>query len=212
MFEPSLLSAFVIGLLHVLEPCEDKAVASVYIAWAGKKLREALLLVGLYGLGIIAINTTLGAISAWLGAVYLEAFQPTLKAFAGAVTIIFGLLIMMKWHRIESHCYIRMFKKIKPTSRAAVLAFGFIRGLPLCPIEVGIILWAAGVGSLLYGAALLFAFSVGTALSLIPFGIGAAGLLTMVRKRAGKAAGQALPALVGIIIITIGLLLLAGIL
>ena len=40
--EYTLLSAFLIGLIHVLEPCEDKAVASIYVAWASKKLKNGL--------------------------------------------------------------------------------------------------------------------------------------------------------------------------
>jgi len=204
----SLLSAFIIGLLHVLEPCEDKAVASIYVAWAGKRLRESLILILLYGLGMVAIDTTLGFLVSYAGFTYLEGFQSILKFFAGAFTIIFGLFIIFKSHIFESHCYVRMFKNVKPESRKSILMFGFVRGLPLCPIEIAILLWAASVGNILYGTLLVFVFSIGTLISLIPFSIGACGILAIVEKRVGKKVKDLIPVIVGLVIILLGIFLL----
>jgi sulfite exporter TauE/SafE len=205
--EYSLLSAFVIGLLHVLEPCEDKAVASVYVAWASKKLKESLFLIFLYGLGMIFIDTILGFLASFIGLTYLNEFQSILRYCAAIFTIIFGLSIAFKSHLLETHCYIKMFKKVNPKSRKSILTFGLIRGLPLCPIEVGILLWAASVGNLLYGTLLVFAFSLGTMLSLIPFGIGAKGILVIFEKRMGKSTRASMPIIVGLIIMIIGIVL-----
>jgi ABC-type nickel/cobalt efflux system permease component RcnA len=204
----SLLSAFIIGLLHVLEPCEDKAVASVYVAWAGKRLKESLLLILLYGLGMVTINTFLGFLVSYLGVTYLESFQPLLKFIAGVLTIIFGTLIIVRSHLFESHCYIKMFKSVKPKSKKSLLMFGFVRGLPLCPIEIAIMLWAASAASILYGTLLVFAFSMGTLISLIPFGIGASGILLIIEKRVGEKIKNLTPVVVGLVIILMGVVLL----
>jgi len=204
----SLLSAFIIGLLHVLEPCEDKAVASIYVAWAGKKLRESLILIFLYGLGMVAIDTLIGFSVSVIGVSYLQNFQPYFRIVAALFTIIFGLTIIFKTHMFESHCYIKMFKDVKPKSKKSILIFGLIRGLPLCPIEVGILLWAASAGSILYGTLLVFLFSIGTMISLIPFGIGARGVLSIIEKRAGDRIKKLTPFIVGLIVILMGLILL----
>jgi ABC-type nickel/cobalt efflux system permease component RcnA len=204
----SLISAFVIGLLHVLEPCEDKAVASLYVAWASKKLRESLTLIFLYGLGMLAIDTLIGFLISVIGVSFLQNFQPYFRIGAAFFTIVFGLLIIFKSHIFESHCYIKMFKDVKPKSKRSILLFGLVRGLPLCPIEVGILLWAASAGSVLYGTLLVLSFSIGTMISLIPFGIGARGVLSIIEKRAGKKIKMLAPVIVGLIIILMGLILL----
>jgi len=204
----SLISAFVIGLLHVLEPCEDKAVASLYVAWAGKKIKESLLLIFLYGLGMIIIDTGMGFLASFIGMNYLDAFQPILRYTAFIITIIFGILIMLQSHMFESHCYIKMFKGVKPQSKKSILTFGLVRGLPLCPIEVGMLIWAASIGNILYGTLLVFVFSVGTMLSLLPFGVGASGILKILEKRIGKEKRDLIHIVVGLIIIAMGIVLL----
>jgi len=204
----SLISAFVIGLLHVLEPCEDKAVASLYVAWAGKKIKESLLLIFLYGLGMIIIDTGMGFLASFIGMNYLDTFQPILRYTAAIITIIFGFLIITKSHMFESHCYIKMFKDIKPQSKKSILTFGLVRGLPLCPIEIGMLIWAASIGNILYGTLLVFVFSVGTMLSLLPFGVGASGILKILEKRIGKEKRDLIHIVVGLIIIAMGIVLL----
>jgi len=206
----SLLSAFILGLLHVLEPCEDKAVASIYVAWSGKKLKESLILIFLYGLGMVAIDTSIGFFVSFIGLNFLQGFQPLLRYGAGLFTIVFGLIIMLKSHILESHCYIKMFKDVKPESKRSVLTFGLIRGLPLCPIEIAILIWAASVGDVFYGTLLVFVFSVGTLISLIPFGVGASGILSIIEKKVGKTAESIFPIVVGLIVILTGIILFFG--
>lgn len=203
----SLISAFIIGLLHVLEPCEDKAVASLYVAWAGKTLKRCLLLILLYGAGMILINTFLGFIAAFLGVHYLQDFQKFFKGGAAVLTIIFGILIMLHFHLFETHCPIKLLKKVNPDSLKQVMAFGLVRGLPLCPIEIGILLWAASIGSIFYGTLLVFVFSLGTAISLVPFAVGAKGLLAIIEKRTSPRIKDLIPLIVGGIIILIGIVL-----
>ncbi|MFQ5711366.1 MAG: sulfite exporter TauE/SafE family protein [Candidatus Geothermarchaeales archaeon] len=206
--EYSLLSAFVIGLLHVLEPCEDKAVASIYIAWAGKKMRESLMLILMYGLGMILIDASLGLLVSFMGLIYLENFQYPLRFAAALFTIVFGFLIMTKSHLFEAHCYVKTFRDVNPANKMSILTFGLIRGLPLCPIEVGMLLWAASVGNVLQGTLLVIVFSIGTMISLVPFGIGASGILTIAERRAGETMKRLVPIVVGLIIVTMGVILL----
>ena len=204
----SLISAFIIGLLHVLEPCEDKAIASLYIAWAGKTLKRCLFLILLYGLGMMVINTFLGFLFAFLGANFLENFQNLFKLGAAIFTIIFGILIIFHSHFFETHCPIKLFKKVNPESLKSVITLGLIRGLPLCPIEIGILLWAASLGNVLYGTSLVFVFSLGTVISLFPFALGAKGILAIVERRTSQKVRNLIPVIVGVIIVLIGIILL----
>ncbi|MCX5686431.1 MAG: hypothetical protein NTW09_03085, partial [Candidatus Omnitrophica bacterium] len=105
MNEITLTSVFFIGLLHVLEPCEDKAVASLYATVVGKNTKKILFLVFLYGLGMMLADTFLGVIAGLIGAQYLARFSNQLEIVAASFTIAFGLLVFAHTHKLESHCY-----------------------------------------------------------------------------------------------------------
>lgn len=46
-----------------------------------------------------------------------------------------------------------------------------MRGLPPCPVEIAILLWAASLGSIWRGTATVFVFGLGTTVGLIPLGL-----------------------------------------
>jgi len=210
MNELNLLSAFVIGLLHVLEPCEDKAVASIYATVIGKNVKKILFLVFLYGLGMMIADTSLGILFGYIGKEYLAKFSKQLELIAAAFTVAFGLLVFSHTHKLESHCYAKNFGIAK--GDMSMLVFGIIRGLPPCPIEMAILVMAASTGSPLYGGLLVASFGLGTLVSLLPFGLAVGGILSVVRKRYGEKAETLIPKLSGIVISLIGLVLLIKIL
>lgn len=205
--EYSIIGAFIIGILHVFEPCEDKAIVSVYVAWAGDNFRETLKLILLYGFGMMAINILIGLVFSFVGINYLKNFQEYLIAGAGIFTIIFGLLIIYHSHLFGNHCFLEHHhKNLDVKSKKSVLTFGLLRGLPLCPVEFAIMLWAASSGSILKGVSLVAAFSFGTAISLIPFGIGAKGIFKFLDKKIDHRTQQFIQLGIGIIVVAVGTL------
>ncbi len=202
----TLTSAFVIGLLHVLEPCEDKAVASLYATIVGKNTKRILFLVFLYGVGMMLADTLLGVIFGYIGAQYLAKFSKYLEIIAASFTIAFGLLVFTHNHELESHCYIKGFGGLK--GDFSMLLFGIIRGLPPCPIEMAILVMAASTKSALYGGLLVAVFGLGTLVSLLPFALAVGGILTLVKKRYGEKAEHLIPKISGIAISSIGLYML----
>lgn len=202
----TLTSAFVIGLLHVLEPCEDKAIASLYATVMGKNTRKILFLVFLYGLGMMIADTALGVICGFIGAQYLEKFSTQLEIIAASFTIAFGLLVFSHTHKLESHCPSKGLVGLK--GDFSILMFGIIRGLPPCPIEMAILVMAAATKSAFYGGLLVAAFGLGTLISLLPFGLAIGGILTFVKKRYGEKVEELIPKLSGIAISLIGLFML----
>ena len=75
-----LAAAFLLGLAHTLEPCEDKAVVSLFVFWATKKLLPAIGLVVLYGLGMALVDTIMGFILSYVGVTWLEAIKTLLRS------------------------------------------------------------------------------------------------------------------------------------
>jgi len=176
----TFLGAFILGLAHTLEPCEDKAVVSLFIMWAARRLKEAMLLVILYGLGMTLIDTALGAISAYLGASLLAEYGPVLRVAAGSITALFGLYVFAGAegaHLLHHHGETSLQEAPSETSRAlSVFALGLVRGLPPCPFELAILAWAASMGSVWRGTLTVFVFGLGTTLGLIPLGLVMGGL------------------------------------
>ncbi len=206
MNELTLTSAFVIGLLHVLEPYEDKAVASIYATVVGKNVKRILFLVFLYGLGMMISDTSLGILCGYLGKEYLTKFSKQLEIIAASFTMAFGLLVFSHTHKLESHCYSKEFKGAR--GDLSMLLFGIIRGLPPCPIEMAVLVMAASTGSPLYGGMLVASFGLGTMVSLLPFGLAVGGILSVIRKRYGEKVEVMIPKVSGIVISLIGLVLL----
>jgi len=202
----TLGSAFLIGLLHVLEPCEDKAVASLYATIIGKNTGKILFLVFLYGLGMMIADTVLGVIFGYIGAEYLGRFSKQLEIVAASFTIAFGLLVFSHTHKLESHCYIKGFAGAR--GDLSIFLFGIIRGLPPCPIEMAILVMAASTKSALYGGLLVAVFGFGTLISLLPFGLAVGGILTLIKKRYGEQAEALIPKISGIAISLIGIFML----
>lgn len=203
----TLTSAFIIGLLHVLEPCEDKAVASLYATAIGKNTRKILFLVFLYGLGMMIADTCLGILSGYIGARYLASIARQLELIASALTVAFGLMVFSHTHELESHCYAKGLGGVKRDA-LSMLIFGIIRGLPPCPIEMAILVMAASTKSALYGGLLVAVFGLGTLVSLLPFALAVGGILTIVRKKFGEKLERMIPKLSGAAISIIGLAML----
>lgn len=202
----TLGSAFAIGLLHVLEPCEDKAVASLYATIIGKNTKRIVYLVMLYGLGMMIADTALGVIFGFLGAQYLAKFSKYLEIIAASFTVAFGIMVFAHTHELESHCLTKESGILK--GDMSMLVFGIIRGLPPCPIEMAILVMAAATKSALYGGLLVAVFGLGTMLSLLPFGFAVGGILTLVKKRFGEKAEHVIPRVCGAAISVIGLVML----
>lgn len=181
----SFLGAFILGLAHTLEPCEDKAVVSLIAVWAGERIKRAIALVILYGLSMCLINALFGSAAALVGISLFEQYNLTLKVIAGVITILFGLFMLSgRRAHIFSPLGQTYLGEGKPEDLTlwSVFLMGIGRGLPFCPFELIALSWAASSGSVLRGALIVFIFGLGTTLGLIPLGLALGGLGAMASK------------------------------
>jgi len=202
----SLLGAFLIGLAHTFQPCEDKAIVAAFVAWATRKFFDAVPLVIIYGLGITIVNTFLGFIFAYAG-VALERYETPLEIVSGIATIAFGLYMLSRFAHIHMGHHEEVSQPAgspHPPSALGMLAFGMTRGVALCPVELAVLLWALSTGNVLRGTMMLFLFGLGTTIGLILVSLvmgGLAGLLLKTRY------GVWLPRIAPAIMIIMGVLL-----
>lgn len=181
----SLAAAFVVGLAHTLEPCEDKAIVSLFVFWATKKLSQAIGLVVLYGLGMALADTAMGFVLSYVGVRWLDIVRTPLEITAGAITIIFGFFMLRGkelTHVGHHHGEAAAPANSKLLHWHSILGFGIVRGLPPCPVEVAVLLWAASLGNVWLGTATVFVFGLGTTVGLIPLGLIMGGISNAISK------------------------------
>lgn len=211
----TVAGAFLLGLAHTLEPCEDKAVVSFLTLWGSERWKQGIPLVILYGLAMTLVNTLLVVVFCVLGAEYIEGLEIYLAVIAGIIMIIFGLVMAMGKH-FPHLCHLTHHhgkekkqgeKTFLPDKEKAytVLLLGVIRGLPYCPIELAVVLWAISIGSILEGATVMFVFGLGTTIGLIPMGLIMGGIAQKVQKTKYK---KYIPVICGFAFITFGIALI----
>jgi len=211
----TVVGAFLLGLAHTLEPCEDKVVVSFLTLWGSEKWKQGLSLVLLYGLAMTLVNTLLVVVFCMLGAEYIEGLEIYLAVIAGIIMIIFGLVMPMGKHfpHLE-HLTHHHGKEKKPGEKTflpdkkkayTVLLLGIIRGLPYCPIELAVVLWAVSIGSVLAGATIMFVFGLGTTIGLIPMGLIMGGIAQKAKKTRYK---KYIPVICGLAFIAFGTVLI----
>jgi sulfite exporter TauE/SafE len=181
----SLAVAFVVGLAHTLEPCEDKAIVSLFVFWAAKKLTQAIGLVVLYGLGMALADTAMGFVLSYVGVRWLDIIRTPLEVTAGVITIIFGLFMLRGkelTHVGHHHGEAVVPANSKLLHWYSILGFGIVRGLPPCPLEIAVLLWAASLGNVWHGTATVFVFGLGTTVGLIPLGLIMGGISNAISR------------------------------
>lgn len=182
----SLAGAFLVGLAHVFQPCEDKAIVAVFVMGTARRVATAVPLVVLYGLGITLVNTMLGLVFSLAGSALVERYDLPLKLAAGAVTIFFGLYMLSRFRHLHlghGHEEPQLLESNPKTPSAIhMLAFGLVRGLALCPVELAVLAWALSTGDVLRGTLILLMFGLGTTVSLVPVALLMGGVLTAARK------------------------------
>jgi sulfite exporter TauE/SafE len=181
----SLAVAFVVGLAHTLEPCEDKAVVSLFVFWAAKKLAQAVGLVVLYGLGMALADTAMGFVLSYVGVRWLDIIRTPLEITAGAITLIFGFFMLRGkelTHVGHHHGEAAAPANAKLLRWYSILGFGIVRGLPPCPVEIAVLLWAASLGNVWHGTATVFVFGLGTTVGLIPLGLIMGGISNAISR------------------------------
>jgi len=181
----SLAAAFVVGLAHTLEPCEDKAIVSLFVFWASKKLAQAIGLVVLYGLGMALADTAMGFVLSYVGVRWLDIIRTPLEIVAGVITIILGIF-MLRGKEL-THVGHHHGEAVIPTDSKllrwySILGFGIVRGLPPCPLEIAMLLWAASLGDIWRGTATIFVFGLGTTVGLIPLGLIMGGISNAISR------------------------------
>ncbi|HME56536.1 MAG TPA: sulfite exporter TauE/SafE family protein [Candidatus Lokiarchaeia archaeon] len=163
------------GLLHTLQPCEDKAVFGFHTLGIAKNNAEAIKIVGIYALGLFAMDNIFGVAFSAIGLVAgLIQWIKTFVLYSWPIfSIALGMFLyirLRKFRNVDDHLASPITLKI--AMKKNMLAFfllGLITGLPPCPFELGAYISALGVSStagILSGISYVMFFSIGTIMGL----------------------------------------------
>lgn len=182
----TLLSLFLIGAAHGLEPGHGKLIVTTYLAGNKAKIKDAFLL----GLLVAFFHTlsvaTLGAIAVFIAfAFFKESWVHSLEMVSGVIILGIGLLLF--WRRVirpaqnkedECDCHIghsesatAEVEKRPHSTLKEVIALGFASGLTPCPVALAALIAALSMGKALPAIGALAIFSLGIGSVLIVLGV-----------------------------------------
>lgn len=211
----SLWLIFLLGLLtgfHCIGMCGGFVVG--YTADDARLGRPSLLSHGFYAAGKTLSYTALGAAFGWLGA--FVAFTPVLRGgagmLAGGFLIVFGLNLLglfapLRRFRLGLPPPLRELVEREANARHWPFVIGLLNGLMIAcgPLQAMYVM-AAGTGSAVEGAKMLFAFGAGALPVLLAFGAVTSVLSSVLTHRLLKTSGVIVVAL-GAVMINRGLIL-----
>ena len=181
-----------LGVLHSLEPGHGKGVITAYLVSSGAKIKDAIM-IGLITALAHTLSITLLAISASTAIKVLvpENIVYWLQLVSGIVVIYIGLNIITQRifnyyergqkpnttsHSCNSHCSHRhSHSHIKlstnPSTRFNLFLTGFFIGIIPCPSALAILLMAVSADKIPLGLALVGAFSIGGAITMVAIAV-----------------------------------------
>ena len=190
--------------LHCIAMCGGFVVSyTAKDAQEGRKSYKSHLM---YGIGKTASYTFIGAAFGLLGSIII--FTPLMRGVAGIIAgsflIIFGINMLgfnlLRGLRMKTPASIEKFVGKESKKHRSPLVIGLLNGLMIaCGPLQAIYIMAAGTGSMIEGAKLLFIFGLGTLPVMLSFGF----LATIISN---KATHKILKAS-GIIVILLGLIM-----
>lgn len=164
--------AFAYGLLHTIQPCEDKAIFGFHAFGVARNTAEAFKIIGIYSLGLMTVNNLLGLGFASIGNILsLVPFLDNVVAFLSPVmSITVGSIMyyrLVKRGQGDNHSFSPLALKVR-RSMVAVFLLGILTGLPPCPFELAIYFQALSAGGsfIWNGVFTTIFFSTGTVFGL----------------------------------------------
>lgn len=229
-----LPAAVLLGALHALEPGHSKSVMAAFIISIKGTMGQAALLGLAAAVGHTLIVWGLVLAGLMLGEKFILATaEPWLILFSGLLIVVLGARLLygnlLPHHHDDDHHHdhstcnhnhatpqqIKQQYKGQHVSGWNVIWFGFSGGLMPCPSALAVLLVCLQLQKVALGAAMVGAFSIGLATSLVAVGVVAAwGTHHARSKLAGKHPGLEkwathLPTASGILICVLGLVITA---
>jgi sulfite exporter TauE/SafE len=189
------MPAFLLGILHTLIPCEDKAIFFFWSFGITKSIKRSLFILVLYGLGLITANMSIAGASVIITQVPRFVFpeyvpNPYIINFLGAFTsMVAGIILLLFISRKDYHPHSKYSKEISSLNwelNKTPYVFGILAGFAPCIFELIIysqsVSYSLGYGWI-EGVLIVLYFSLGTFVGLFPLALAKQGTSHIVKSR-----------------------------
>ena len=182
------LPVFLIGLLHTLAPCEDKTIFCFWSFGIKKEVKNSMLILILYGLGLMTANLSIVMVIILISLIPLIIF-PTFVAdpfainffgaFSSTFVAIFFLFFVTRKDYLPHSKFKEQIINLDWNKYRTPYILGLLAGFPPCIFELFIYSQCLII-SLSYGFVeaffTAFYFSIGTFVGLFPLALAKQGL------------------------------------
>lgn len=207
-----IAAAFGVGALHALAPGHGKSLIGVSLLGTGGTLRQAA------GIGLaVSVMHTASVLA--LGLLVLSAERyvdpervyPWLGLASGLVALGLGaVLLVSRFHHLTEHRHGHDHAHVdRPLSRRGLIALAFSGGILPSPTALVVLLGSASIGRTALGLAMIAAFSVGLAASLVGVGVLAIRARGIAQRRFPERVMRLSPVVSAVAIALIGVALTA---
>jgi nickel/cobalt exporter len=174
--------AVILGALHALEPGHAKSLMAAYIVAIRGSARQATLLGISAAVGHTIVVWILAIFGLLLGnKLIVEQAEPWLWTLSGVLIIILAARILLslrshshKHDHEHDHAHGPIAHAPRHVTTSDIIWFGFTGGLLPCPSAIAVLLVCIHIKAFALGVAMVAAFSIGLAITLVAIGIGAA--------------------------------------
>lgn len=195
-----IISAFVLGALHALEPGHGKSVMAAFVMGTDAELKDASLLGLTVVFSHVIVVILLGIASIFLmGALNVDKTHEIMSLVGGIILMVVGLWIVRKYYSPHHH------HEHSIDIKKGVVAIGLSTGLIPCPAALAVLLFSIANNQLYNGLVYVLIFSAGLAISITMLSVLFVKGKGFIQSYMGSDTVNKIPLLSGGIIIVIGL-------
>lgn len=216
----AVAAALVIGALHALAPGHGKAIAAAYFAGGEGRRRDAVALgvivAGMHTGSVLVLGLAIDALLR--GPLPADRLTPWMMLTSGLIVLGLGGVLLgrqLRLRRAGGQHEHHLPSGVSPFSRRGLLLVGVAGGLLPSPSAFLVLLTALATGQLVFGLALIVAFSVGLAATVTAVGVAARAGREVMRRRAetgstARRLSAAMPLVSAVVIVLAGTALAAA--
>jgi nickel/cobalt transporter (NicO) family protein len=179
--------AVALGAVHALEPGHAKSLMAAYIVAIRGSTSQAITLALAAAVGHTIVVWALAILALLLGEKYIvERAEPWLLLLSGILLLLLGMRLVWSMRRRSRHAHDHGHAhrhghghdhhyssqvRGQRVGTGQIIWFGFTGGLLPCPSAIAVLLICIHLGAFTLGIAMVAAFSIGLALTLVTIGV-----------------------------------------
>jgi ABC-type nickel/cobalt efflux system permease component RcnA len=190
--------AFILGILHTLIPCEDKAIFCFWSFGISKNAKRSFFILALYGIGLMSANMIIALVTIGISMVpRFFGFVPDpyginfFGAFSSTFAAVF-LLFFLARRDYMPHSSIKISDELTHLNwekKRTPYLFGILAGFPPCIFELivysQVLTYSLAYGYL-EGILTVFYFSIGTFIGLFPLALAKQGTSQILKPKENR--------------------------